>query len=96
MKRRAPRPFVHALTDLAERLAPATTLARVQRVWERAAGEMVARSCRPTAERDGVLTVTCSEAVWAQELDLMGSEVIERLNEALGQPLVERLRCRVG
>ncbi len=96
MRRRAPRPFAHALTELTERLAPATVLARVQRVWERAAGEAVARCCRPTAERDGVLTVTCSEAVWAQELDLMGAEVVERLNEELGQPLVDRLRCRVG
>ena len=28
---------------------------------------------RPTSERDGVLTVTCEAAVWAQELDLMAA-----------------------
>lgn len=96
MKRRAPRPFSLALGDLAGRLAPPTTLGRVQRVWEQVAGEAVARVCRPTAERDGVLTVTCSEAVWAQELHLMGDDLVQRLNGALeGEPL-NSLRCRVG
>jgi predicted nucleic acid-binding Zn ribbon protein len=84
------------VSAFADRLAPATTLARAQRVWEQAAGEAVARACLPTAEREGTLTVTCSEAVWAQELDLMGAEVVARLNDALGEPLVKRLRCRTG
>jgi predicted nucleic acid-binding Zn ribbon protein len=96
MSRPAPRPFSLAVNAFAERLAPATTLSRVQRVWEQAAGQAVARVCRPTAERDGTVTVTCSEAVWAQELDLMGSEVLARVNEALGEPLVKQLRCRTG
>lgn len=96
MSRLAPRPFSLAVNAFAERLAPATTLARVQRVWEQAAGEAVARACRPTAEREGIVTVTCSEAVWAQELDLMGESVVQRVNEALGEPLVKRLRCRTG
>jgi predicted nucleic acid-binding Zn ribbon protein len=96
MSRIAPRPFSLALGALAERLAPATILARVQGIWEQTAGEAVSRACHPTAERDGVLTVTCSEAVWAQELDLMGSEVVLRLNDALGEQLVKALRCRIG
>lgn len=96
MSRLAPRPFSLAVNAFAERIAPATTLARVQRVWEQAAGQAVARACHPTAERDGTVTVTCSEAVWAQELDLMGAEVVARLNEALGEPLVKQLRCRTG
>lgn len=96
MSRPAPRPFSLALGSLSARLAPATTLARVQGVWEQAAGEAVARACRPISERDGVLTIVCSEAVWAQELDLMGSEVAARVNGALGEPLVRALRCRTG
>jgi predicted nucleic acid-binding Zn ribbon protein len=48
------------------------------------------------AERDGLLTIACSAAVWAQELDLMASELLIRLNAALGGELVHRLRCRVG
>jgi len=96
MSRFAPRPLTSALSELTSRLAPATTLARVQGVWELAAGAAVASSARPTAERDGVLTVTCDAAVWAQELTLMASQLIERLNGALGEQAIRELRCRTG
>ncbi len=94
--RRAPRPFAQALADFTGKLAPQSTLARVQGVWEGVVGPAVAGACRPTAEREGVLTVTCSEAVWSQELQLMGEGVVERLNAALGSPLLKRLKCRTG
>ncbi len=68
----------------------------MQEVWERAAGPAIAASARPTAERDGVLTVTCEAAVWAQELDLMADELIARLNAALGAERIRELRCRTG
>jgi predicted nucleic acid-binding Zn ribbon protein len=84
------------LEGLTSALAPATTLARIQEVWERAAGQQVAAAGLPTAERDGVLTVICSDAVWAAELDLMGVELVGRLNLLLGETLVQRLRCRAG
>jgi predicted nucleic acid-binding Zn ribbon protein len=92
----APRLLEAALEELASRLAPTTTLARVQAVWERAAGPAIAAAARPTAERDGVLSVTCSAAVWAHELSLMAGELITRLNEALGRDAIRELRCRTG
>ena len=93
MRRGAPRPVGLALEELRERLAPATPLAAVQRAWERAAGDAVAAHGTPVAERAGVVTVACDSGVWAQELDLMSTEVVERLNEVLGRPLVRSLRC---
>jgi predicted nucleic acid-binding Zn ribbon protein len=96
MSRAAPRMLSIALEDLASTLAPATTLARVQEIWDAAAGTAIAASARPTAERDGILTVTCAAAVWAQELDLMASQLIPRVNAALGAELIRELRCRSG
>ena len=96
MRRAAPRRLESALEELGERLTPATTLARTQRIWELATGPAIAAAARPTGERDGILTVTCEAAVWAQELDLMAAEVIERLNAALGSPAIRELRCRTG
>jgi predicted nucleic acid-binding Zn ribbon protein len=96
MRRRAPRPLSFAVDGLTATIAPATPLARVQGVWERTAGTAVAEAARPTAERSGVLTVTCVAAVWAQELSLMAGELIARLNAALGEELVRELRCRTG
>ena len=93
MRRREPRPASHAIAALADRLAPQTTLAEVQRVWPDAVGAVVAAQAEPTRERDGVLTVTCSSAVWAQELDLMGPELVARLNAAVGSERIRSLRC---
>ena len=96
MSRPAPRPLSEIVRELAFALAPASTLARAQEVWERAAGPAIAAAAQPTAERDGVLTVTCEAAVWAQELDLMASELIARLNAALASESIRELRCRTG
>jgi len=93
MSRRAPRPLALALAPLQDALVPATLLAQVQRVWPSVAGEAVAREATPTATRDGVLTLSCSASVWAQELDLMGPLLVARLNDALGSEAVRRLRC---
>ena len=96
MSRPAPRPLSAIVRELTAALAPASTLARAQQVWERAAGPAIAAAAVPTAERDGVLTVTCQAAVWAQELDLMATELIARLNAALASDSIRELRCRTG
>ena len=93
MRRTQPRPLSHAIAALADRLAPQTTLAEVQRVWPDAVGEVIAAQAEPTREREGVLTITCSSAVWAQELDLMGPDLADRINAAAGAGLVSSLRC---
>ena len=93
MRRHVPRPVSAAVQALAARMAPTTALAAIQAGWVEAVGELIAREARPVAERDGVVTVACRSAVWAQELDLMGSEVVERLNRALEGASVRRLRC---
>jgi predicted nucleic acid-binding Zn ribbon protein len=77
-------------------LSPATTLARVQEIWETATGAAIAASARPTGEREGVLTVSCEAAVWAQELELIAPELIPRLNAALGSEAIRQLRCRTA
>jgi predicted nucleic acid-binding Zn ribbon protein len=92
----APRPLSTALEALASTLAPATTLARVQEIWDRTVGPAIASAARPTAERNGILTVTCAASVWAQELDLMSGELVVNLNAALGEEAIRDLRCRTG
>ena len=82
-----------AFGELADELAPATLLAGVQRVWPATVGEAIAAEAQPTAERGGVVTVSCSASVWAQELDLMAPQIIARLNSALADGQVQRLRC---
>jgi predicted nucleic acid-binding Zn ribbon protein len=96
VRRPAPRPLSPAVDRLVARLAPATTLARVQEAWERAAGPAIAAAARPIAEREGVLTVLCEASVWAHELELMAGEIVPRLNAELDGATVRELRCRTG
>ena len=67
---------------------------RSRRCWREAIGERVAAEARPVRERDGVITVECRAATWAQELDLMQDELLARLNAALGGARVARSALR--
>jgi predicted nucleic acid-binding Zn ribbon protein len=91
--RRSLRSMESALHALADELAPETLLADVQRAWPQTVGPEIAAEAQPTTERGGVVTIACSASVWAQELDLMAPQIIERLNQALGATSVQRLRC---
>jgi predicted nucleic acid-binding Zn ribbon protein len=82
-----------ALDAIRDELAPDTLLAEVQRAWPGVVGPAIAGEASPTGERAGVLTVSCAASVWAQELDLMGPTIVERLNGTLRRGRVERLRC---
>jgi predicted nucleic acid-binding Zn ribbon protein len=90
--RRAPRRAAPALRGALDRNAPKTLLAAVQSEWARACGEAIAAEAQPVAERDGVITVACRSATWAQELDLMQERLRARLNEALGGEGIVALR----
>ena len=91
--RRTPRPVGLAVDGLRDGLAPQTMLAAVQQVWRGAVGDAIAGEAQPTGERGGVLIVSCSASVWAQELDLMAPAIVDRVNEALGAQRIDRLRC---
>ena len=94
MSRRAPRTAGIAIRDLVDRVAPVSTLGNVQRVWTDVVGEAFAPHARPTGEAGGTLTVTCSTAAWAQELDLLGPQIIAALDERLGAGAIRALRCQ--
>ena len=91
--RRSPRPLSMAVGALRDELSPATVLAQVQRVWNEAAGASIAAQAQPVSERGGVLTVACAASVWAQELDLIGPEIVVRVNRLLTDGEITRLRC---
>lgn len=83
MRRRAPRPIGAALETVLQGAEPATLLAAVQSAWPGAVGEAVAREASPVSERDGVVTVACRSATWAQELDLLGGQILAQVKENL-------------
>ena len=93
MRRRAPRPLGIAIDELTTRLAPATLLGDVQRVWEAAAGPAISREAAPVSERAGTVTLQCTSGVWMAEIDLMGPALVAQLNAQLGAERVSAVRC---
>ncbi len=83
MGRRAPRPIGAALETVLQGAEPATLLAAVQSAWPGAVGEAVAREASPVSERDGLVTVACRSATWAQELDLLGAQILDQVRAKL-------------
>jgi predicted nucleic acid-binding Zn ribbon protein len=82
-RRRSPRPLATAIGEALERAEPATLLAAVQSAWPGAVGEAIAREATPVAERSGVVTVACTSSAWAQELDLLGGRILEKIKAEL-------------
>jgi predicted nucleic acid-binding Zn ribbon protein len=96
VRRAAPRALGDTIRAVRADTAPRTLLAATQSVWLEALGERIAGEAHPTAERDGVITVSCAAATWAQELDLLQDELRGRLNEALAEGEIRALRFVVG
>jgi predicted nucleic acid-binding Zn ribbon protein len=83
VRRLAPRHLAGALGDAVEAATPAGLLARVQGSWAETAGPAVAAASQPVSEREGVVTVACESAVWAQELELLKGDLERRLDARL-------------
>ena len=64
---------------------------RAVEAWEEAVGKTVSEHATPTGIREGVLFVEVDSSVWMQELSLLRESIVERLNAALGAPLVRRI-----
>jgi predicted nucleic acid-binding Zn ribbon protein len=94
--RRAPRQASSAIRAARDRAAPRTSLAAVQATWAATVGEQLAAIATPVSERSGTLTIECADTVWAQELDLMQAQLLERLEKELGEQAPRVLRFRVN
>ena len=63
--------------------------------WKDAVGEVIARNTHPVSLVNGVLTVYVSNTVWSTELSLLKSQVIYKINTAVGQQVVKDYRLQV-
>jgi predicted nucleic acid-binding Zn ribbon protein len=95
-RRRAPRQAAAAIQAARDRAAPRTGLAAAQAAWAGTVGEQLAAVAAPVSERSGTLTIECADTVWAQELDLMQTQLLERLRAKLGERAPSALRFRVN
>jgi predicted nucleic acid-binding Zn ribbon protein len=60
-------------------------------LWPKIVGPAVAKIASPAQFRAGTLFIDVADSIWMQELKFQEGELIGRLNDALGEPLVRRL-----
>lgn len=94
-RRRAPRQAAAAIRAARDRAAPRTGLAAAQAAWAGMVGEQLAAVATPVSERAATLTIECADSVWAQELDMMQTQLLKRLKDELGELAPSTLRFRV-
>jgi predicted nucleic acid-binding Zn ribbon protein len=72
-------------------------LTRLVAIWPDVMGAAIAAQAWPLrVSRDGTLHVATSSATWANELTLLGDEILGRLRAELGPETPSSLRCAVG
>ncbi|MBW2091624.1 MAG: DUF721 domain-containing protein [Deltaproteobacteria bacterium] len=77
-------------------LGLAREASKVFEAWPEAVGSFVAAHCKPDSIQDGRLTVLVESSVWIDRLSYSKAEFIDKLNNAVGSPLVQEIIFRVG
>ncbi len=91
---RDPQPLGRAARDLAgargwtPRVAEGTVLGR----WAAVVGDQIAEHARPTALRDGVLSISAESTAWATQLRMIQAQLLARIAAAVGDGVVTALR----
>jgi len=92
----SPKPIGAALGRALEGVAPKTPLAEIQSVWARTVGPQIDAVTAVVEEREGVVTIECESTVWAQELEMMGPQLLRKLTSELSGPAPDLLRFRAS
>jgi predicted nucleic acid-binding Zn ribbon protein len=71
-------------------------LAQVWGLWERAVGEIIAGNARPAAFKGKILLVHVNSSPWLHQLQFLKKDIIEKINRALGEELVEEIKLKIG
>jgi predicted nucleic acid-binding Zn ribbon protein len=58
-------------------------------IWEEVVGPRIAANAKPVAYRDSKLFVQVATTIWMHELSFTRGEVLRKLNERLGERVIE-------
>lgn len=64
------------------------------RVWAESVGHDVNRVTQVVGVENGVLKVVVKDSVWRQELVMMKSEIVRKINDRLGGEVIKDIRFR--
>ena len=64
--------------------------------WTDLMGPVVARHAHPEAIRGSLLLINVSSAPWLQELQFLKTDIVHKLNRALGKETIKDIRFQIG
>jgi hypothetical protein len=64
--------------------------------WAEVVGDRLASRTRPEVLYQGRLKVVVANSTWLNELNFMRPEIIDRINEVMGQKMVRELLLKLG
>jgi len=71
-------------------------ISKVFEVWDEVVGETIAKKARPETIRNRVLIVKVNSSPWIQELQFMKEMIKEKLNQRIGEKLIDDLFFQLG
>jgi len=91
---RDPQPLGRTARDLARNRgwSPKIAEGMVFAEWPAVVGEQIAEHARPTALRDGVLSVTAESTAWATQLRMVQTQLLAKIAAAVGDGVVTALK----
>ena len=78
------------------RREPDFELKEVWQLWDAAVGETIAQNDRPAAFTGKLLIVQVNSSAWIHQLQFLKKDLISKLNAALGKPLVDEIKFKIG
>jgi len=69
---------------------------QIWEVWDSVVGEAIARQAQPQQVRNMILWITVSSSTWMQQLEFMKRQIVDRLNEQIGEVVIKDIRFRIG
>lgn len=71
-------------------------LSRIFDLWTDAVGGAIADNTQPAAFKGRLLVVHVNSSAWLHQLRFLKADIIEKVNAALGKPLVDEIQFRIG
>ncbi len=71
-------------------------LLQVWELWEEAVGEAIAANARPAAFKGDTLLVHVSSSTWLHHMRFLESDLISKINNALGDGTIRSIKLKVG
>ncbi len=78
------------------RSEPDKEMLRVWSLWDNAVGKTVAENARPAAFKGKLLIVHVISSTWLHQLQFLKKEIITKVNNALGNELIEEIVFKIG